>query len=77
MSSGAVTLSQLLEAGRDRLEIACEECNRRGVYSVRGLLAEHGDLGLPDLLAQVTRDCSRRAAVGIHNRCKANYPALG
>lgn len=37
MTTGSVTLGQLLDAGRDHIVIACGPCNRTGRYAVQRL----------------------------------------
>jgi hypothetical protein len=32
-----------------------------------------GDIGLPDLLAQLTQDCGKHQNVAIHDRCLAVF----
>ena len=72
--SGAVTLGELArQEGRAHLTIACEPCGRQGRYLVRRLLEQQGDLGLPDVLAQLTQDCTKHQNVAIHDRCRAVF----
>jgi hypothetical protein len=68
--NGSQTLSDVRQV---RLAIACDRCGRRGDYSVARLDGQCGDLRLVDLLAEVTADCPRRAAVSIHERCRAHF----
>jgi len=72
--SGAVTLRELAQQeGRTHLTVACEPCGRQGRYLVRRLLEQQGDLGLPDVLAQLTQDCPKHQNVAIHDRCRAVF----
>jgi hypothetical protein len=63
-----LTLSDL---ARDRLGVTCTRCGRSGIYSVRRLLAERGDIRLTDFLEALTADCPRRRAVRLHEGCWA------
>ena len=75
--SGAVALSDLAAPdGKPHLTIVCHPCGREGRYSVRKLLETLGDMGLPDLLAQLTQDCQRHRSAAIHERCKAVFQKL-
>jgi len=67
---GSQTLSDVRQA---RLVVACDRCERRGDYSVARLYAQRGDLRLVDLLAELTADCPRRAALDLHQRCNARF----
>ena len=57
--------------GAARLTIACTPCGRESRYLVSRLMAQHGDMGLPDLLALMTQDCPRHQTVTIHERSNA------
>jgi hypothetical protein len=72
MSVGAVTLSNVREP---TLAVVCEPCGRRGRYSVKQLMAEHGDAKLTDLLVTLA-DCAKARSLSIHDRCKAVYEGL-
>ena len=54
------------------LSIVCEPCGRRGRYSVDRLMAQHGDVKMPDLLHTLAR-CPKALSTNIHDRCKAVY----
>ena len=72
--SGAITLSDLdVPDGVAHLTITCRPCGREGRYLVRRLMAQHGDMGLPDLLALMTVDCLKHHAAAIHDRCNAMF----
>ena len=57
------------------LTIVCEPCGRRGQYNVEGLMAEHGDAKLTDLLTTLA-DCPKARSTSIYDRCKAVYEGL-
>jgi hypothetical protein len=57
------------------LTMVCEPCGRRGHYNVDGLLEEHGDAKLTDLLRTLA-DCPKTRSAIIHDRCKAVYEGL-
>ena len=78
MAHGAIALTDLQDRRCMRLVITCEQCQRRGIYSVRRLIEAHGeDTGLPDLRAVLTADCpARRSETGL-STCGAIYPELG
>ena len=66
--SGAITLSDLdVPDGVARLTIICGPCRREGRYLVRRLMAQYGDMGLPDLLALMTHDCPKHETVAIQD----------
>ena len=72
--SGAVTLGDLAASeGKLHLTILCQPCGREGLYGVDRLLETVGDIGLPDLLAQLTQDCSKHQNVAVHDRCLAVF----
>jgi len=71
---GAVTLGDLAAPqGKLHLTILCQSCGREGRYGVDRLLETLGDIGLPDLLAQLTQDCGKHQNVAIHDRCLAVF----
>jgi len=72
--SGAITLRDLAAPnGVVHLTIICQPCGREGRYSVSRLLETVGDMGLPDVLAQLTQDCAKHQNVAIHDRCQAVF----
>jgi hypothetical protein len=72
--SGAVTLRDLATPdGKPHLTIVCQPCGREGRYSTHRLLETLGDMGLPDVLAQLTQDCTKHKNVAIHDRCRAIF----
>ena len=71
---GAVTLKDMDEPdGPVHLTIVCAPCAREGRYLVSRLIAQHGDMGLPDVLALMTQDCPKYQTVAIHDRCNAVF----
>jgi hypothetical protein len=62
----------LCDVRKPTLAIACEPCGRRGRYSVRRLMTEHGDAKLTDLLTTLA-DCPKARSVSAHDRCRAVY----
>ena len=74
LRSGAVTLKDLVEPdGPVHLTIVCAPCAREGRYLVSRMIAQHGDMGLPDVLALMTQDCPKHQTVAIHDRCNAVF----
>lgn len=72
--SGAVTVRDLTaQDGKSHIVIVCEPCGREGRYSVSRLLETMGDMGLPDVLAQLTQDCGKHKNIAIHDRCRAVF----
>jgi hypothetical protein len=71
MPEGGATL--LSDLARDALAVLCDRCGRRGRYSVAGLFERHGDIGLPDLLAVLARDCPKRIPNLFDDTCAARY----
>ena len=69
MPRDAIVLSDLESP---TLRIVCDPCGRRGRYAVARLIAVHGDMRLPDLLAAVAR-CQKANAFSLHDRCKARF----
>lgn len=68
MPSGGAT--QLKDLRDPQLIVVCEQCNRRGVYSVSKLIAQYtGDEKLPDLIWKLT-GCERKT---YSDFCKARY----
>ena len=59
--------------GAVRLTIVCTPCGREGRNLVRRLMAQHGDMGLPDVLALMTQDCPRHQTVAIQDCCNAVF----
>lgn len=74
--SGAVTVIDLMEAGETHVAVSCDRCFRRGRYELARILAEHGNVRLPDFLAQVSADCTRHSSAGAFDRCGAVFVGL-
>jgi hypothetical protein len=74
-SGGAQTLADLVIDGQKRLDLACTKCERVGSYGLAGLISAHGiNARLPDLLAELSADCPKRAGQGLGtDRCGAVY----
>jgi hypothetical protein len=71
--TGAVLLGEVARR-QEWLEVACDRCGRRGRYRTARLVARHGaGMGLPDLLAELSRDCPNRASASLYDRCAAHY----
>jgi hypothetical protein len=67
---GSLTLSDIREP---TLAIGCERCGRRGLYSVKRLIAAHGaDAKLTELLMTLA-NCEKARSLSIHDRCKAKF----
>jgi hypothetical protein len=67
---GAQTLPDLTAP---RFTVACGQCGRRGSYSVARLRSQHGDARLTDLRDELTADCERKSAQGLHDPCSARF----
>ena len=66
---GSLTLSDIREP---TLTIVCERCGRYGRYSVKRLIAMHGDAKLTDLLVTLA-NCEKARSVSVYDRCRAVY----
>jgi hypothetical protein len=66
---GSLTLSDIREP---TLTIVCERCGRYGRYTVKRLIAMHGDAKLTDLLVTLAH-CKKARSFGTHERCKAKF----
>lgn len=71
--AGAVPLSAY---PGDRVTISCARCGRRGVYTKRALLARHGDIGLPDLLARIVTGAGCTLRHSMQTPCAALFEEL-
>jgi hypothetical protein len=58
------------------LEIRCALCGRTGRRRVASLLAEHGDMPLPDLSARLAGDCERPASYLGRKPCQIRFVAV-
>ena len=61
MKRGSVTLGDLIDRIA-MLEVACSRCQRRGRLQVDRLLAQYGDMELPELGCVLAGDCPKAAA---------------
>lgn len=74
--SGAVTLFDLRDRGYDRLRISCGKCPRQGSLGIPGALNRWGDAKLPDLLGELTADCTKGKGADVMDQCGARYVGL-
>jgi hypothetical protein len=58
------------------LEVACRRCERRGRLRVAGLMAQHGDMRLPELRYILAGGCPKAAVASISKRCSVYFPQL-
>jgi hypothetical protein len=71
---GAITFSSLI-CKRDMLHVSCAKCGRKGRYSMRRLIEDHGHDGkVTDLLAAVAADCPRKQSINMSDQCAACCP---
>ena len=71
MRCDAITLGDLVDRIA-MLEVACS-----GRLQVDRLLAQYGDMELPERGRVLARDCRKAAAVSISDRCDVFFPKLG
>jgi hypothetical protein len=64
---------KLSEYPHDMVGLECKKCDRNGRFSKARLLAEHGDIGLPDLRAELIADCAGRT---LNFPCEAKYTGM-
>ena len=76
MRRGSVTLGDLVDRIA-MMEVACSRCKWRGRLQVDRLLAQYGDMELPELGRVLAGDCRKAAAVSISDRCDVFFPKLG
>ena len=76
MRRGSVTLGDLVDRIA-MLEVACSRCQRRGRLQVERLIAQHGDMELPELGRTLAGDCPKAAGVSIGDHCDVFFPKLG
>jgi hypothetical protein len=73
----AVTLEDLVQRGLDRITVSCASCGRAGSYKLVRALDRWGlDAKLPDILADLTRDCGKTPSAAILDRCEARFEGL-
>ena len=74
---GAVTLEDLVQRGLDRITVSCASCGRAGNYKLARALDLWGrDAKLPDILADLKRDCGKTSSAAIFDRCGARFEGL-
>ena len=56
--------------------VTCSRRERRGRLQVDRLLAQYGDIELPQLGRVLAGDCRKAAAVSISDRCDIFFPQL-
>jgi hypothetical protein len=56
--------------------VTCSRRERRGRLQVDRLLAQYGDIELPELGRVLAGDCRKAAAVSISDRCDIFFPQL-
>jgi hypothetical protein len=69
---GSLTLT---DVGSPTLSIVCEACCRRGTYTVKKLIDEHGDKTLTHLLPTLA-DCPKSRATSTDDGCTMVYEGL-
>lgn len=69
MEAGFFTISD----AHDPVRIVCERCSRAGRYRKAELIAAHGDVTLPTLLAAITADCPNKFTGGNLSVCNAHF----
>jgi hypothetical protein len=73
---GALTFGGLA-CKLDMLRVSCAKCDRKGRYSVRWLIEDHGRDGkVTDWLTTITADCPRKRSIDMSNQCGALCPEL-
>ncbi len=71
--TGPLTLAEYPE---EIVSVSCRKCDRRGRYRRSSLMALYGKkAALPDVLAQLARDCPKRGGIG-NDSCGAYFPDL-
>ena len=75
MRCDAVTLGNVARR-ITMLAIACRRCERRGRLQVDRLLAQYGDMELPELRLTLAGDCPKAAVVSISDQCDIFFPQL-
>ena len=60
------------------VRVACTRCSRFGKYQLPALIRRYGPAaGLPEVLAELSRDCQRRIDGQQADLCGAYFPGLG
>lgn len=73
MPKAVVTLTDLTTL---MLEVACRRCERKGRLRVSRLIAEYGDIGLPELGSKLSEGCPKRESLPEHGRCSIYFTDL-
>jgi hypothetical protein len=74
---GAVTLEDLVQRGLDLITVSCASCGSAGSYKLARALDLWGpDAKLPDILADLTRDCGKTPSAAILDRCEVRFEGL-
>ena len=61
----------------DVLNVACQNCDRKGCYQVSGLIEKYGDdFTLPNLPSKLAVDCPKFKNVWASDRCQVYFPDL-
>jgi hypothetical protein len=61
----------------DMLHVSCTKCGRKGRYSIRWLIEDHGRDGkVTDWLAGITADCPKKQSIDMADQCGAQCPDL-
>jgi hypothetical protein len=73
LSSETRTLGDLADEELGCIHVSCTTCGRTRMHSLASLLVQHGPgIGLPDLLAELSRQCPQRTSDGIEP-CGATF----
>jgi hypothetical protein len=76
MSRGYLVFGDI-EGKLDVLRVECTRCPRKGSYSVRGLIEQHGRDGRMMVWKEgLNSDCPKREAPQLHDRCDLICPDL-
>jgi hypothetical protein len=75
MAAGAIRLAEVATRVR-MIDVRCDRCGRRGMLNTLRLLDIHGNITMPDLLAILSADCSRRITGQTHDPCGIDAPEL-
>jgi hypothetical protein len=66
-----------IEGKLDVLRVECTRCSRKGRYSVRKLIEQHGrKASMMNWKEQIAGDCPNRDAPQLHDRCDLICPDL-
>ena len=66
-----------IEGKLDVLRVECTKCERKGRYSVSGLIAKYGRRGnMTRWVSDLKGDCPKRDVHALHQRCDLICPDL-